>query len=173
MYFKNTLQPFGLLLGGHRAYIILDYRHMAESYKKTKEILYEPFVDHLMVCVGVPQATRDTVWGTKSDNAASTANYVLDSMREELSSGTTLPPSFDRFPREVDDALQGGTPLTTGQRNPHSLLEFTDDMTIMDRPIHSSARPYCNTPLKYSMTSLPSNIMHGSHDSRGKFPPQY
>lgn len=104
---------------------------MAEVWKKTKEIVYEPFIDHLMICIGVPQASRDIVWNTKpNETSTSITTYVLDMVREEVGPGPAGQAFFDKLMQGLDDVLQTGNPLTTGKEDEHGLLRFTKDIIM-------------------------------------------
>lgn len=104
---------------------------MAEVWKRTKEVVYEPFIDHLMVCIGVPQASRDIVWNTKpNETSTSITTYVLDLVREEVGPGPAGQSFLDRLMQGLDDVLQDRSLLTIGKEDEHSLLKFTNDLIM-------------------------------------------
>ncbi|CEI70463.1 unnamed protein product [Fusarium venenatum] len=115
-HFKSTAQPFSLLIGSRRIYVVLDPRYLSEVHRKSKDLVYEPFINQLMLCMGVTKKTRDIMWNTKlGEPAVSLTNNVLDWVREEISQSPFSQPFFDRFIKELDDSLQQGSPLTTGK----------------------------------------------------------
>ncbi|UZP42986.1 hypothetical protein NXS19_010802 [Fusarium pseudograminearum] len=65
-HLKNSAQPFSLLIGGRRTYIVIDPRCLGEVFKKTKDLVYEPFIENLMTCIGVTPTTRDIMLNAKN-----------------------------------------------------------------------------------------------------------
>ncbi|KAF5247075.1 hypothetical protein FAUST_927 [Fusarium austroamericanum] len=115
-YLKSAAQPFSLFIGGRRTYIVLDPRYIGEVFKKTKDLVYEPFVENLMTCLGVTEKARDIMLSTKiGDPPPSLANSVLDWVRVEMSPGPSSQPFFDKLMTELDLGLQQGSPLTNGR----------------------------------------------------------
>ncbi|KAL6914762.1 hypothetical protein FSST1_012522 [Fusarium sambucinum] len=131
-HFKSAAQPFSLLIGGRRTYVVLDPRYLSEVHRKSKDFVYEPFIDQLMLCMGVTQKTRDIMWNTKlGEPAVSLTNNVLDWVREEISLCPSSQPFFDKFIKELDDALQQGSPLTIGKASEHDMFKFAGDVIVM------------------------------------------
>ncbi|OBS22668.1 hypothetical protein FPOA_09000 [Fusarium poae] len=130
-HFKSTAQPFSLLIGGRRTYVVLDPRYLSEVHRKSKDLVYEPFIDQLMLCIGVTQKTRDIMWNTKlGEPAVSLTNNILEWVREEMSQSPSSQPFFDKFMKELDDALQQASPLTTGNVSEHDMFKFAGDIIV-------------------------------------------
>ncbi|CAF3591378.1 unnamed protein product [Fusarium graminearum] len=128
-HFKSITHPFSLLIGGRRTYVVLDPHYIGKVYKKTKDLVHEPFIDHLMMCIGTTQKTRDIMWNTMIGDSSLT-DSALDWLREEVSQSPSSQPFFDRFMMELDHGLQQGDPLTTGRLREHNMLKFVETIII-------------------------------------------
>jgi hypothetical protein len=84
-----------------------------------------------MVCTGVTQEDRDTMWKSKIDQGSvCIANSVLDWVREEISQSPASQPFFNTFMIVLDEVLQQGSLLTTGRASVHDMLKFTGDIIV-------------------------------------------
>ncbi|PTD08887.1 hypothetical protein FCULG_00011077 [Fusarium culmorum] len=130
-HLKSAAQPFSLFIGGRRTYIVLDPRYFGEVFKKTKDLVYEPFIENLMTCLGVTEKARDVMLNTKiGDPSPSLANSVLDWVRVEMSPGPSSQPFFDKLMTELDLGLQQGSPLINRRESEHNMFKFVETILI-------------------------------------------
>ncbi|QPC80140.1 hypothetical protein HYE68_010892 [Fusarium pseudograminearum] len=130
-HLNSGTQPFSLLIGGRRTYTVIDPRCLGEVFKKTKDLVHEPFIENLMTCIGVTPTTRDIMLSAKNgETSPLLANSVLDWVREEMSPGPSSQPFFDKLMTELDDGLQQGSPLTNGGESEHNMFKFVKTIII-------------------------------------------
>ncbi|KAH6954504.1 cytochrome P450 [Fusarium avenaceum] len=131
-YFKTPSQPFSVLVGGRRTYIILDPRHIAETYKKTKEMLFDAYVDQVMGYVTVSQQSRDIMWNTiVTDTSVSVPNSVRSWVRKDMAPGPSSRSFYEDFLLELDRVLQQKSEFTTGTGEIHGMLKWTGDIIVI------------------------------------------
>lgn len=131
-YFPVPAQPFSVLIGGRRTYIILDPRHIAETYKKTKEMLFDAYVDQVMGYVDVSQHARTTMWNTTvPETDLSVPNSVRSWVRADMVQGPSSRRFYADFLAELDRVLQKDSPFTTGRGAHHGMLKWTGDIIVI------------------------------------------
>lgn len=131
-YFHTPEQPFSVLIGGRRTYIILDPRHIAETYKKTKEMLFDAYIDQVMGYVDVSQSARDIMWNSMVDETSlSVPNSVRSWVRADMVQGPTSRRFYTDFLSELDSVLRNDSAFTTGNGHIHGMLKWTGDIIVM------------------------------------------
>ncbi|KAF4972522.1 hypothetical protein FSARC_946 [Fusarium sarcochroum] len=131
-YFATPAQPFSVLIGGRRTYIILDPRHIAETYKKTKEMLFDAYIDQVMGYVAVSQEARNIMWNSMcTETSLSVPNSVRSWVRGDMVQGPSSRQFYVDFLSELDRVLQHKSPFTTGKGNIHGMLKWTGDIIVM------------------------------------------
>ncbi|KAF5025868.1 hypothetical protein F66182_2050 [Fusarium sp. NRRL 66182] len=131
-HFQIPAQPFSVLIGGRRTYIILDPRHIAETYKKTKEMLFDAYIDQVMGYVEVSQEARNIMWNSfVAETSSSVPNSVRAWVRADMIQGPSSRKFYDDFLSELDSVLQYKSPFTTGKENRHGMLKWTGDIIVM------------------------------------------
>jgi hypothetical protein len=131
-YFQTPSQPFSVLVGGRRTYIILDPRHIAETYKKTKEMLFDAYVDQVMGYVTVSQQSRDIMWNTiVTETSLSVPNSVRSWVRKDMAPGLSSRSFYEDFLSELDRVLQQKSRFTTEKGDIHGMLKWTGDIIVI------------------------------------------
>lgn len=121
-----------MLIGGRRTYIILDPRHIAETYKKTKEMLFDAYIDQVMGYVDVSQKARNIMWNSMvSETSLSVPNSVRSWVRADMIQGPSSRQFYSDFLSELDRVLQLDSSFTTGNGDIHGMLKWTGDIIVM------------------------------------------
>ncbi|KAF5555853.1 cytochrome p450 [Fusarium phyllophilum] len=128
--FRMPAQPFSVLIGGRRTYVILDPHDIVQTHQKTKELHFDSYIDQFMEYVSVSKQARDILWGT---TVTETSLSVPSSLRSWIRADMTQISSrkfYDGFLSELDSVMQQGSPFTTGKSNEHDMFKWTSDIIV-------------------------------------------
>ncbi|EMT67639.1 cytochrome P450 [Fusarium oxysporum II5] len=129
-YFRIPAQPFSVLIGGRRTYVILDPHYIAETHQKTKELHFDAYIDQFMEYVSVSKKARDILWGTTvSETSLSVPNSLRSWIRADMTQ-TSSRKFYSEFLLELDSVMQQGSSFTTGKSSEHDMLKWTSDIIV-------------------------------------------
>ncbi|VTT59180.1 unnamed protein product [Fusarium fujikuroi] len=129
-YFRTPAQPFSVLIGGRRMYVILDPRDISETHQKTKEMHFDAYIDKFMQYVSVSEKARDVLWGTTvTETSLSVPNSLRSWIRADMT-GTSSRKFYDESLSELNSVMQQGSPFTTGKSNEHDMFKWTSDIIV-------------------------------------------
>ncbi|KAJ4049234.1 hypothetical protein NW756_006460 [Fusarium oxysporum] len=129
-YFRIPAQPFSVLIGGRRTYVILDPHDIAETHQKTKELHFDAYIDQFMEYVSVSKKARYILWGTTvSETSLSVPNSLRSWIRADMTQ-TSSRKFYSEFLLELDSVMQQESPFTTGRSSEHDMLKWTSDIIV-------------------------------------------
>ncbi|CVK85833.1 related to cytochrome P450 7B1 (oxysterol 7-alpha-hydroxylase) [Fusarium mangiferae] len=129
-YFRIPAQPFSVLIGGRRMYVILDRRDISETHQKTKELHFDAYIDQFMQYVSVSKEARDVLWGaTVTETSLSVPNSLRSWIRTDMTRASSQR-FFDECLSELNSVMQQGSPLTTGNSNEHDMFTWASDIMV-------------------------------------------
>ncbi|KAG4267397.1 hypothetical protein FPRO04_12957 [Fusarium proliferatum] len=129
-YFRIPAQPFSVLIGGRRMYVILDPRDIYETHQKTKEMHFDAYIDKFMQYVSVSEKARDILWGTTvTETSLSVPNSLRSWIRADMT-GTSSRKFYDESLSELNCVMKQGSPFTTGKSNEHDMFKWTSDIIV-------------------------------------------
>ncbi|KAL9564592.1 hypothetical protein ACKAV7_011044 [Fusarium commune] len=129
-YFRIPAQPFSVLIGGRRTYVILDPHDISETHQKTKELNFDAYIDQFMEYVSVSEKARDILWGT---TVSKTSLSVPSSLRSWIRTDmiqTSSRKFYDECLSELDIVMHQTSPFTAGKSNEHGMLKWTSDIIV-------------------------------------------
>lgn len=107
----------------------MDPRDIAETYKKTKELNFDAFVNQVMGYVGVSDHARMTMWSTSVPSTnLSVPNSIRSWVRQDLQRGPASEPLYADFLKELDQTLLATAGNGSAARQ--SLLRWTGDIIV-------------------------------------------
>ncbi|KAF5646066.1 cytochrome P450 monooxygenase [Fusarium sp. NRRL 25303] len=123
-------QPFSVLIGGRRMYVILDRRDISETHQKTKELHFDAYSDQFMQYVSVSKEARDVLWGaTVTETSLSVPNSLRSWIRTDMTRASSQK-FFDECLSELNSVMQQGSPFTTGKSNEHDMFKWASDIMV-------------------------------------------
>ncbi|KAI1035445.1 hypothetical protein LB504_006084 [Fusarium proliferatum] len=129
-YFRILAQPFSVLIGGRRMYVVLDRRDISETHQKTKELQFDAYIDQFMQYVSVSKRARDVLWGaTVTETSLSVPNSLRSWIRTDMTRASSQR-FFDECLSELNSVMQQGSPLTTGNSNEHDMFTWASDIMV-------------------------------------------
>ncbi|PGH26883.1 hypothetical protein AJ80_01465 [Polytolypa hystricis UAMH7299] len=141
-YFENALHPFSILIGGRKTYVVLNPKDVSETYKRTKDLSYDTFVDQVIGFIGASHEGRNKMWSaTVEETKLSVPNTIRAWVRHDLQRGPRTIPLYSNFLDQVHQVLSVNEPpppnpscATTqkqvGQTGKVSLLDWTGDTVV-------------------------------------------